>query len=231
MNTLYLAVDLGAASIPFLFSFHPRIRFHRMFGPAFSAIAIVAAAFILWDIYFTRLGVWGFNKEYLTGFYLDNLPIEEVLFFVCIPFSCLFTYFTLKQTIFKKIRVPRDRPLAILAGVAKIIFALFHLNQRYTSWALFFCGLTFLVVAARRENIAVLVLSYSVLLIPFFVVNGILTGTGLPRPVVWYNNAENMGIRVLTIPIEDFFYGMILIFLNIVVFEILSARRQAITAR
>lgn len=231
MNTLYLAVDLGAASIPFLFSFHPRIRFHKMFGPAFSAIAIVAAAFILWDIYFTRLGVWGFNKEYLTGFYLDNLPIEEVLFFVCIPFSCLFTYFTLKQTIFKKIRVPRDRPLAILAGVAKIIFALFHLNQRYTSWSLFFCGLTFLVVAARRENIAILVLSYSVLLIPFFVVNGILTGTGLPRPVVWYNNAENMGIRVLTIPIEDFFYGTTLIFLNIVVFEILSARRQAIAAR
>jgi len=226
MSFLYLAVDLGAAAVPFLFSFHPRIRFHRMFGPAFAAISIVAAGFVLWDIYFTRLGVWGFNPEYLAGIYLDNLPLEEVMFFICIPFSCLFTYYTLKRTVFKKVSVPRDRPLAVLAGAAKIIFAAFHLNQLYTSSALFVCGVTLLWAAARKENIAVLMLSYLVLLLPFFVVNGILTGTGLPKPVVWYNNAENMGIRVLTIPIEDFFYGMAMILLNIIVFEILSARRQ-----
>lgn len=226
MKTLYLAIDIGAVAVPFLFSFHPRIRFYKLFGPAFAAIAIVAAAFVLWDIYFTHLGVWGFNPEYLVGAYLQNLPLEEVLFFICIPFSCLFTYYTLKSTIFKKIKVPRDRPLAILAGAAKIVFALFHLDQLYTSSAIFVCGATLLWAAARKENIAVFALSYLILLLPFFIVNGILTGTGLPRPIVWYNNAENLGIRALTIPIEDFFYGMSMIFLNIIVFEILSARRQ-----
>lgn len=227
MNLLYLAVDLGAAAVPFIFSFHPRIRFHKMFGPAFAAISIVAAVFVIWDIYFTHLGVWGFNPEYLVGVYLKNLPLEEVLFFICIPFSCLFTYYTLKNTIFRKVKIPRDRPLAILAGVAKIVFAAFHLNQLYTSSALFVCGIALLWAAERKENIGVFALSYIVLLLPFFVVNGILTGTGLPRPVVWYNNAENLGIRALTIPIEDFFYGMAMIFLNIIVFELLSARRQA----
>jgi lycopene cyclase domain-containing protein len=57
-------------------------------------------------------------------------------------------------------------------------------------------------------------------LIPFFIVNGILTGSGLKQPVVWYNNAENIGIRLFTIPVEDIAYGLELILANIFFFEI-----------
>ena len=41
----------------------------------------------------------------------------------------------------------------------------------------------------------------------FFPVNGVLTGTGLETPIVNYNPNEFMGIRMLTIPIEDAVYG------------------------
>ena len=60
---------------------------------------------------------------------------------------------------------------------------------------------------------------YLFLLIPFFIVNGILTGTGLEAPIVWYNNQENLGVRLLTIPIEDAFYGFELILLNVFFYE------------
>jgi lycopene cyclase domain-containing protein len=58
-------------------------------------------------------------------------------------------------------------------------------------------------------------IAYGVSLIPFYIVNGILTAV----PIVMYNNAENMNFRVGTIPLEDHFYSMSLILLNLLFFE------------
>ena len=62
-------------------------------------------------------------------------------------------------------------------------------------------------------------ISFLIILIPFFIVNGILTGTGLDEPVVWYNNAENLGIRLGTIPIEDIGYAFTMLFGNVLLIE------------
>ena len=47
--------------------------------------------------------------------------------------------------------------------------------------------------------------AWAVALIPMAFVNGILTG----NPVLIYDNAENLGIRIGTIPLEDFFYNLL----------------------
>jgi lycopene cyclase domain-containing protein len=56
-------------------------------------------------------------------------------------------------------------------------------------------------------------------MIPFLIVNGILTGTGLEQPVVWYNPNEMIGLRLLSIPVEDVFYGLLMLIGSVTLFE------------
>ena len=105
-------------------------------------------------------------------------------------------------------------------------FAYIFSGRLYT--VVTFSALAFFIVLIRfiikAEWLSRFYFSYVVLLIPFTIVNGILTGAGLQEPVVWYNNNENMGFRMLTIPCEDIFYGMLLILLNTLIYETLIRR-------
>jgi lycopene cyclase domain-containing protein len=59
---------------------------------------------------------------------------------------------------------------------------------------------------------------FGILLFPFLLVNGMLTGTALSAPVVWYNPSDNLGIRIMTIPLEDFIYGFELFLANLALY-------------
>ena len=95
--SLYLVINLASISVPLLFSFHPRIQFHKEWKYAIPAILLAAIPYLIWDEIFTRAGIWGFNPTYIGDLALGELPLEEVLFFICIPYACLFTYFVLSK--------------------------------------------------------------------------------------------------------------------------------------
>lgn len=221
MGFTYLLVNLCSVAIPLAFSFERRLQFYRKWKALLPALLIPAVFFLVWDSIFTSQGVWGFNEQHLTGIKLYNLPLEEVLFFFCIPYCCVFTYEVLNYFV-------KQDPLGKYARYGSIILtyilaaiAFKHHELAYTFYTAIFTVWFLLVHVAflKRSYWSRLVFAYLVILIPFFVVNGILTGTGLQEPVVWYNDDENLGIRLLTIPVEDAIYGFLLIGMNISLFE------------
>ena len=102
MKNTYLLLNIFTISIPFIFSFHKKLNFYKTWKAFFPAVFITAAVFIIWDIYFTGISVWGFNRDYLLGVNLVNLPLEEWLFFFCIPYAIVFTYAAIKKLIHNK---------------------------------------------------------------------------------------------------------------------------------
>ena len=229
---LYLTIDFLSLLFPFAFSFYPKADFSKKWKYLIPALLAGAIPFISWDIYFTSLGIWSFNPKYISGIYLFNLPVEEALFFFCIPYACVFTYEAI--SFFFKKKIIADLTSNFISDVfifGSLILGAVYNNRWYTSVTFF--SLAIFMLALRRiwkvDYLGKFFFAFTFILIPFFFVNGILTGTGLDEPVVWYNNHENMGIRIGTIPLEDVFYGLLLLLINISVFEFLSSKNKKAT--
>ena len=217
----YLLVNLLSIIVPIAFSFESRVQFYKKWKALFPALLLTAVPFIIWDSVFTANGFWGFNPQYITGVQIFNLPLEEIMFFFCIPYCCVFSYEVLNYFIKSDILGKNARYGATILAYILVAVAFQYSDKAYTFWTSIFTLVFLLVhlVLLKRKYWGRLVFAYLVMLIPFFMVNGILTGTGLEEPVVWYNDDENLGLRLLTIPIEDTIYGFLLIGLNISLFE------------
>ncbi len=191
-------------------------------------MVITAVFFIVWDEWFTRMEVWGFNPKYLSGINFFSLPMEEVLFFFCIPYACLFTHFALSYLVRKIYFASHERYITIALVILLFIVGISNLHRWYTGWICLSTGLflLFTLFWAKPSYMGRFYFSFLILLIPFGIANGILTGSLTDEPVVWYDNAENLGIRIGTIPVEDSVYALLLILMNISIATWLENRRD-----
>ena len=202
------------------------MNFIRFWKPFFLAIITVGLFFIIWDIYFAYQNVWGFNDDYLIGIRWFKLPLEEWLFFLLIPYASNFIHYSLEY-FFPKLELSKK----VTQGISIILFAVslgvftWNLDKIYTasSFGLFALLMLFQMLFqwkyARRFYI-----SFIVIYIPFFFVNSALTGSYSDKPVVFYDDAENLGIRVGTMPLEDSFYCFSMLYGSVLLFEYFRIR-------
>ena len=202
---------------PLLLSFDKKVAFYRSWRYLFPSLIIVGIAFLIWDELFTRIGVWGFTPKYLSGIYVGHLPLEEVLFFLVVPYNFIFillvlqAYFPERKTkrisnVFKWLIGLSSLLMVLFYGGGQFFFSTLDTYNYYTISATI-VALILTLLSHKKVWYGDFVLSYAVCLIPFFIVNGILTGSITDDPIVWYSEQHIIGWRMGTIPFEDLFYN------------------------
>lgn len=217
----YLLINFFTILVPLIRGFEPRIRFLSRWKGLLLGIIAAGIPFIIWDVIFTERGIWGFNETYLTGFNLINLPIEEWLFFITVPIACIFIYEVLILFVKRDFLAPLAYPFTYVLIAVLLILGILNIKLAYTAVTFLFTAayLFFIVVFVKPDYLGRFYMGYIVSLFPFLVVNGILTGSFIPDEIVWYNDTENLSVRLFTIPIEDAIYMLLLLIINTSVYE------------
>ncbi|AOL16487.1 lycopene cyclase [Sulfolobus sp. A20] len=173
---------------------------------AFS-ILVSSIPFILWDIFATSIDSWSFNPYWIIGLKIINLPIEEILFFFVTPFACLMIYDFVNIKI-RDNKIPfvrRDKVLIV--SIIVLVLDFFFRYFSYTFVDLIYFSASLILVEIFDEEMfkstnywVFVALTY----IPFLVFDYFLTSL----PIVIYGPHSILGIRILTIPIEDAIYSL-----------------------
>lgn len=220
----YAGLLLATIAVPLALSFDKNVHFWTRWKYLFPAILITAVVFIYWDIQFTAAGIWSFNHHYVVGAFFYGLPVEEWLFFLIVPYACIFIYEVLKFYF-----QPYEFPNVFVAVslVLIVVFAtvsLFNRGQLYTFFNFLFAAIFLGYVILRnrfKQHLTKFYGTYLIVLLPFLLVNGVLTSL----PVVEYHSSHILNIRVFTIPIEDFGYLFLLLLMNLSIYETLKSQR------
>ena len=79
-----------AGTLPLVPAYHLRV----LRQPRRLALTVLAAGtpFLVWDLYATRVGHWSFDPGQTLPWRVAGLPLEEIAFFVVVPFVTVLTY-------------------------------------------------------------------------------------------------------------------------------------------
>ena len=211
-NFIYLTADILVVLFPFLLSFDRKVRFWRKWPFLVPGYLTVSVVFIIWDIIVTKRGDWSFNPEYTLGIELLGLPVEELLFFIVVPYSCMFTYEALSYY-FKDRKVPFSRWPYLGAGILFLAAAVIFRGQGYTLLAMVSCAvLAFaaLFLTPWMLSSRVFWTFIAVTMGLFVMMNMVLTSLPIVEyspDAIWGGDGAWNG-RFFHIPLEDFFYNL-----------------------
>jgi len=212
----YLLINFFTVLFPLVLSFDQKVRFFKNWRNIIPGLLMSGVIFLVWDYVFTLYSVWSFNRDYIIGIYILNLPIEEILFFITVPFACLFIYECLNYYLKKDILFKARKGITCLFILLSFIMLIFFSNRVYTliTFGLLLV-LSIYLFARNPQYLGRFYRAYFVSLLPFYIVNGLLTSI----PVVLYNDIQNCGLRIGTIPFEDHFYSLAMLMMNVLFFE------------
>jgi len=208
-NWTYLVINIATIFFPLLCWNLKKLPSKQVFKYYWKAVLTSGLIFISWDVFVTWRGHWYFNPDYTLGIKIINLPFEEILFFICIPFSSLYLFEVLNYLIKDKLIKNKYINFSIFGFILIILNIIYLYKYEYTFIIVNIVGILFIFSFKywKLFNSVNFWIYQLFMFIPFGIVNGILTSL----PVVSYNSQHITNVRIGTIPLEDFTYSFALL--------------------
>lgn len=215
LDEYYLYLNIG--TIVFTYIIARLTKVHVQWSSYLRALVLVSLPFIIWDAWAVSAGHWSFNPDFTMGRYVGNLAVEEIMFFISVPYAMTviyllgkrYTHGTLSEQLYRTLIT-----ILFIVGVAMFITAEPG-TYTYVNALAFLGALTLLLTTFKQLSRTMWFWQFQLILYALFLIfNTVLTAP----PVIKYGAGEYIGIRVGTIPIEDFFYNFTLANLFIAVY-------------
>ncbi len=225
---IYAGIMVISLAGPLLLSFDKKVAFYRSWPALFAGILVNGILFILWDIWFTRQNIWSFNPHYLFNIRFMNLPLEEWSFFLIIPYASVFIYACIKAYYPKNSLNPYVYLINYFFIIICFLAIVFFHDRTYT---LVNCSIALILLCVQQfwikgKYMGTFWIAYFVHLIPFLLVNGVLTGAFTAEPIIIYNSNEIMGWLFYTIPVEDAIYALSCLLIPVSILEYLGNNKS-----
>ncbi len=225
--SLLLWINIFIVIGPLLLSFDKRVQFYKQWKTVIPAVILVGLFFAFWGGYFTRIGVWGFNPDYLSGITYFRMPLEEILFFFTASFAFSFIYIEVKSYLSKFRPIHFSYYFSLFFTLICLATSIIYRDNIYTFTAFGIAGLINWIIyfGYTPKWYPYFIISFFVAIIPFFFLEGLLLGVVTGNPLSWYNPEEIIGFRILSIPVEEFFLIFSINFSVIIAHEFLKKKR------
>lgn len=223
MNTgyVYLFIDVFAIGIPLAFSFTSSTPLYRKWKILWPSLFITAVIFASCDVVLTATGVWGYNPAFIIGMCVYGVPIEAILYFVCLPYFGIYIYFALTRMIEHDYLYNHHELISSALSIVLMVTGIYHLDKAYTGLAFVGLGafLAFQMIVLKPRYMSRFYFAFPVILIPVMLAELVRTGAFTTKAPVWYNQDETLDLFLGTVPVENIFYSLLLMVLSTTVYE------------
>ncbi|MEM6700436.1 MAG: lycopene cyclase domain-containing protein, partial [Bacteroidota bacterium] len=129
-------------------------------------------------------------------------------------FASIFIYECLNHYVKKDWLASYEKWISIILGSVLVIGGLIYWDQIYTSTTFLLTGgfIWYHYLFLPNHYRARFYFAFLVILIPFALVDGVLTGGYTQAPIVLYNPMEFLDFRIPSVPLEDYVYGLLMLF-------------------
>lgn len=219
-NYWYLLILFVLAGLTLFLFIKKSIVFIMELKYMLPAIIFSGTIFIMLKIRFLQSGFISFNENFLMHKNILSLPIEEWLFLLVISFFA-FSVYILVNVKFEKFNKPNLFYVVSILLLMGFAYEAWYSRQKLIPFFVFFLLSIYFGYTLFRNrfkpHLTKFYISYFIVVIPFFLIKIFLN----TLPVILYNNDFTLGIRLFSVPVEEFANLFLLMLINITIFEYL----------